>query len=114
MPDLLQMHDEAAITVTGVSKLIKKFESYTLLILDEWLVDDLSRQQEHVLFELIERRYTDKSTIFCTQYRIEDWHARLGGGIHANAIIDRIVNNSFEIYSGDLNMRQIKAVSMNE
>lgn len=66
MPNLLQMHDEAATTVIGVLKLFKKFESYTLLILDEWLIDDLSHQQEHFLFELIERRYTDKSTIFCT------------------------------------------------
>lgn len=108
MPDLLQLHDEAATTVTGVSKLIKKFESYTLLIIDEWLIDELSRQQEHFLFELVERRHTDKSTILCTQYRIEDWHARLGGGIHADAIIDRLVNNSIHIFAGELNMRKIK------
>lgn len=108
MPDLLQLHDEAATTVTGVSKLIKKYESYTLLILDEWLIDELTRQQEHFLFELMERRHTDKSTILCTQYRIEDWHARLGGGIHADAIIDRLVNNSIHIYAGELNMRKIK------
>lgn len=108
MPDLLQLHDEAATTVTGVSKLLKKFEGYTLLIIDEWLIDELSRQQEHFLFELVERRHTDKSTILCTQYRIEDWHARLGGGIHADAIIDRIVNNSVHIYAGELNMRKVK------
>ena len=108
MPDLLQLHDEAAITVTGVSKLLKKFEGYTLLIIDEWLIDELSRQQEHFLFELVERRHTDKSTILCTQYRIEDWHARLGGSIHADAIIDRIVNNSVHIYAGELNMRKVK------
>lgn len=110
MPDLLQMHDEASTTVTGVAKLIKKFEGYTLLIIDEWLIDELSRQQEHFLFELMERRHTDKSTILCTQYRIEDWHNRLGGGIHADAIIDRIVNNSIHIYSGELNMRKIKTI----
>ena len=108
MPDLLQLHDEAATTVTGVSKLLKKFEGYTLLIIDEWLIDELSRQQEHFLFELVERRHTDKSTILCTQYRIEDWHARLGGSIHADAIIDRIVNNSVHIYAGELNMRKVK------
>lgn len=108
MPDLLQLHAEASTTVTGVSKLIKKFEGYTLLILDEWLIDELSRQQKHFLFELIERRHTDKSIIFCTQYRIDDWHVRLGGGIHADAIIDRVVNNSIRIYAGDLNMRKIK------
>ena len=110
MPDLLQLHDEASTTVTGVSKLIKKFEGYALLIIDEWLIDELSRQQEHFLFELMERRHTDKSTILCTQYRIEDWHNRLGGGIHADAIIDRIVNNSIHIYSGELNMRKIKTI----
>lgn len=72
------MHGEAATTVTGVSKL-KKFKSYTLLVLDEWLVDDHSCQQEHFLFKLIERRHTDKSTIFCMQSRMEDWYAHLGG-----------------------------------
>ena len=106
MPDLLQMHDEASISVTGVAKLIKKFENYTLLIIDEWLMDELSRQQEHFLFELMERRHTDRSTILCTQYRIEDWHARLGGGIQADAIIDRIVNNAVHIFAGELNMRR--------
>ncbi len=108
MPDLLQLHDEASVTVTGVSKLIKKFEAYTLLILDEWLIDELTREQEHFLFELMERRHTDKSTILCTQYRIEDWHSRLGGGIHADAIIDRIVNNSIHVYAGEVNMRKLK------
>ncbi|MCQ2467864.1 MAG: ATP-binding protein [Clostridia bacterium] len=108
MPDLLQLHDEASTTVTGVPKLLRKFENYNLLIIDEWLVDELTRQQEHFLFELTERRYTDKSTIFCTQYRIEDWVSRLGGGIHADAIIDRIVSNVIHIYSGDMNMRKLK------
>lgn len=105
-PDLLQMHDEASTITTGVSKLLKKYESYPLLILDEWLIDDLTQQQEHFLFELIERRYTDRSTAFCTQYKVEDWHLRLGGGIHADAIIDRIVHNTIKVYSGDINMRQ--------
>jgi DNA replication protein DnaC len=106
MPDLLQLHAEASITPTGVAKLLKKYERYVLLILDEWLIDDLTPQQEHFLFELIERRYTESSTIFCTQYRTEDWHCRLGGGIHADAIIDRIIHNSISIYAGDVNMRE--------
>jgi len=106
-PDLLQLHDEAATTVTGVAKLLKKFEGYPLLILDEWLLDELTQQQEHFLFELIERRYTDYSTAFCTQYKLEDWHTRLGGGIHADAIIDRIVHNKVQVYTGDLNMREL-------
>jgi DNA replication protein DnaC len=106
MPDLLQSHAEASIAPAGMAKLLKKYERYTLLILDEWLIDDLTTQQEHFLFELVERRYTESSTIFCTQYRTEDWHDRLGGGIHADAIIDRIIHNSISIYAGDVNMRE--------
>lgn len=106
MPDLLQLYAESSITPSGAAKLLKKYERYPLLILDEWLINDLTQQQEHFLFELIERRYTESSTVFCTQYRIEDWHDRLGGGIHADAIIDRIIHNSIKIYAGDVNMRE--------
>lgn len=58
----------------------------------------------------MECRHTDKSTILCTQYRIEDWHVRLEGGIHADGIIDCIVNNSVHIYVGELNMRKAKNI----
>lgn len=41
-----------------------------------------------------------KSTIFCTQYQKKDWHARLRGGVHADAIMDRIVHNAVWLDSG--------------
>jgi DNA replication protein DnaC len=106
IPDLLMLRDEAILTSQGISKLLKKFSSYKLLILDEWLLDDLSDEEQHFLFELIERRHDTASTIFCTQYKKEDWHSRLGGGVHADAIMDRIVHNAVWIYAGNLNMRE--------
>ena len=36
----------------------------------------------------------------------KDWHARLGGGVHADAILDRVVHNCIQINAGDLNMRK--------
>lgn len=48
----------------------------------------------------------DGSTVFCTQFRKKDWHARLGGGVHADAITDRIVHNATWVDMGDTNMRQ--------
>lgn len=71
-----------------------------------WLLDDLSEEEQHFLFELMERRHDGTSTIFCTQYRREDWHARLGGGVHADAIMDRIVHNAVWIETGNMNMRE--------
>jgi DNA replication protein DnaC len=106
IPDLLMLRDEASLTKQGIPKLLKKFSNYKLLILDEWLLDDLSDEEQHFIFELIERRHDSSSTIFCTQYKNEDWHARLGGGVHADAIMDRIVHNAVWVYAGNLNMRQ--------
>lgn len=106
IPDLLMLREEATLAVRGIPKLLKKFSSYKLLVLDEWLLDDLTSDEQHFLFELIERRHDASSTIFCTQYKKEDWHSRLGGGVHADAIMDRIVHNAIWIYSGNLNMRE--------
>ena len=80
-----------------------------MLILDEWLLNDMTEIEQHFIFELIERRYDCTSTIFCTQYKREDWHSRLGGGIHADAIMDRIVHTAVWVYSGDINMRELQA-----
>ena len=43
--------------------------------------------------------------IFCTHFQQKDWHARLGGGIHADAIMDRIVHNASWVEMGEVNMR---------
>ncbi|GHU51116.1 transposase [Clostridia bacterium] len=109
LQDLLAMRDEATLTSKGVSKLIKQFSSYVLLILDEWLIDELSEEEQRFLYEIFERRHDTASTIFCTQYKKEDWHIRLGGEAHADAIMDRIVHNTIWIYSGNLNMREFYA-----
>lgn len=109
-PDLLMLRDEATLANQGIPKLLKKFSSFKLLILDEWLFDDLSDEEKHFIFELIERRHDSTSTIFCTQYKKEEWHSRLGGGVHADAIMDRIIHNVVWIYTGNLNMREYYAI----
>ena len=106
LPDILMEHDEAMLTPQGKPKLLRKYCGYGLLVIDEWLLEDISDDEQHFLFELIERRHDAASTIFCTQYRKKDWHDRLGGGIHADAIMDRIVHNAAWVETGNLNMRE--------
>lgn len=108
LPDLLIERDEASLNPSGVSKLITKFSDFSLLIIDEWLLDDLLEDDLKFLFELIERRYDTHSTIYCTQFRRGDWHQRLGGGVHADAIMDRIVHNAVWFETGKLNMREVQ------
>jgi len=84
----------------------------TLLVLDEWLLDHPDDEMRSMLLELVERRYDSVSTVFCTQYPKKDWHQRLGAGVHADAIMDRIVHNTIWINTGDMNMREQLATVM--
>lgn len=47
-----------------------------------------------MLLELIELGYGTASTVFCTQFKKKDRHPRLGGGVHADAIMDRIARSA--------------------
>ena len=67
----------------------------------------MSEAEIEFIFEHVERRYQNKSTIFCTQFKFESWHSRLGGGVHADAIMDCIIHNSIIINAGDVNMREV-------
>lgn len=106
VPDLLMLRDEASLKEQGITKLLKKFSNYTVLILDEWLMYELAPEEQYFLYELIERRHDSSSTIFCTQYKVEDWHERLGGNVHADAMMDRIVHNTVWVFAGNTNMRK--------
>ncbi|UUX35227.1 ATP-binding protein [Fundicoccus culcitae] len=53
---------------------------------------------------IVERRHDTHSTIYCTQFRRGYWHQRLGGSVHADAIIDRIVHRAIWFETGAMNM----------
>lgn len=105
MPELEELWANAKSKVGAEQKLIKKYGNFTVLVIDEWLLNKPSESFRMMLLELMERRYGASSTIFCTQFMQKDWHARLGGGVHADAIMDRIVHNAYWVNSGKANMR---------
>lgn len=98
--------DELAAVERSDQKILKKYATYDLLLLDEWLVNKMNDHERQFLFELVERRYGSVSTIFGSQYASGDWHARLGGGVQADAIMDRIVHGAIKVNLGDTNMRE--------
>jgi DNA replication protein DnaC len=106
VPDLLVELEDSKMCDHGKTRLLKKYSHYGCLVLDEWLIEELNSDEQHFFFELMERRYNVASTVFCTQYRKQDWHARLGGGAHADAILDRIVHNTVWVETGTVNMRE--------
>lgn len=45
----------------------------------------------------------------CTQHTPAEWHVRLGGGVQADAMADRLVHGSARIDFGYVNVRQLLA-----
>lgn len=111
MPDLEEAWIQARDKPQGTTKFLKKYAAFTILILDEWLMDRPSEDLRSMLFELMERRYGNTSTVFCTQYKQADWHTRLGGAAHADAIMDRIIHNTIWVETGTYNMREKTALT---
>nr|WP_275579095.1 ATP-binding protein [Brachybacterium muris] len=110
MPDLEEAWALAKDKPQGQTKFLRKYSTFSLLVIDEWLLDHPDEGMRSMLLELLERRYDTGSTVFCTQYPKKDWHARLGGAVHADAIMDRIVHNTIWIDTGDRNMREHTAL----
>ena len=88
-------------------KSIKKLSKVDLLIIDEWLLIDISTEQAALVLEIVEMRYKLKSTIFCSQIDPKGWPQRLSNGTVAEAIMDRIVHNSIQLMvDGEISMRE--------
>ncbi len=69
LPDPLMERDElAAATERSNTKALKKRARYEILVLDEWLTEDVNDVDISFPFELIARRYATKSTALCTRY----------------------------------------------
>lgn len=90
---------------------VATYKKASLLILDEWLLVPLNMTESRDLLEIIEARYQLASTIFISQFAPAGWYANLNESTIADAILDRIVHDSYEILiEGKDSMRKRKGV----
>jgi DNA replication protein DnaC len=110
LPDLLA---ELAISRGGGTyrKVMKKYKQIKLLILDEYLLFPLKESEARDLLEIVEARHKVASTIFCSQFAVAGWYAKIGEPTLADAICDRIVHNSYTIKIDGNSMRKRKSIA---
>lgn len=97
-------------------KLMKKLIKADLLILDEWLLYPLEHEESTVLLEIINARHeANKSNIYCSQLNVSGWYENLGNGTVAEAIMERIIHNAYDIHlGGEVSMREKLSFRNNE
>jgi len=106
LPDLLE--ELAIARGEGIyKKVMKAYKKADLLILDEWLLTSLRENEARDLLEIVESRHQVASTIFCSQFDIQGWYEKIGEGTLADAILDRIIHDSYNIFiDGETSMRE--------
>ena len=85
----------------------KRYLKCDLLIIDDWLLEEIETKQARELLEIIEGRQRTGSLLLCSQFSPAGWHAKLGEGAIADAVIDRLVYRSDMIHiEGEVSMRK--------
>jgi DNA replication protein DnaC len=90
-------------------KLLASFAKADLLVLDDYGLEPLGRDQRHDLLEILEDRHGLKSTLVTSQLPIEHWHEQIGDPTLADAILDRLVHCAHKIQLNGESMRKKKA-----
>ena len=74
-------------------KLIRRFQAYDALLVDEIGYDHLEKEQAGLFFDLMKARNKKRTTILTTQFGFEEWGSFLHNDHLTAALIDRITVN---------------------
>ena len=85
------LHDE---TLGGEDKVLSRYLKPELLIVDDMGMKQLPKRSGEYLFEIIMRRYENRSTMMTSNRPLEDWGKLIGDVPSATAILDRFLHHA--------------------
>ena len=91
--NLLQRLKKAKIE-NRLDSVLKYINRYKLLIIDELGYLPIDKEDSNLFFQLIDKRYEKKSTIFTTNINFGEWDSIFYDAVVADAILNRILHHS--------------------
>jgi DNA replication protein DnaC len=85
------LHEEA---LGGEEKTLARYLKPDLLIVDDMGMKQLPKRSGEYLFEIIMRRYENRSTMMTSNRPLEDWGKLIGDVPSATAILDRFLHHA--------------------
>ena len=93
------------------SSFLKQLAKADVLVLDDFGLTPLAEQTKRDLLEILDDRYDRRSTIVTSQLPVDQWHAFLSDPTLADAILDRLVHNSYRLALKGDSMRKHKTLN---
>jgi DNA replication protein DnaC len=90
-------------------KLLSSLARTDVLVLDDWGLHPLTDSHRRDLLEILEDRYGNRSTVVTSQLPIAAWHDAIGDATLADAVLDRLVHNAYELQLKGESRRKTKA-----
>jgi DNA replication protein DnaC len=87
-------------------KELARLERHQLLILDDFGLQTMDKQNRMALLEIIEDRHEKGAIIFTSQLPVNEWYEIIGEKTVADAIMDRLVNNAQRVEITGESMRR--------
>ena len=91
------------------TKLLKSYAKTDLLVFDDYGMAKLNQEQSHDLLEIFEDRHELRSTLITSQFPLQNWHDLIADPTLADAILDRIIHNAYNINLKGDSMRKKKS-----
>lgn len=89
-------------------KVLSKISKSNLLVIDDFGLSSMSDNDRKDFLEVIEERYMTGSTVIASQLPVKDWYEFIGDPTIADAVMDRILHQSykFELKGGSMRKKQ--------
>jgi DNA replication protein DnaC len=76
---------------------MKKLTKRHLLVIDDWLRDPMTPEQSRLVLDLIDDRFRRRSSLLTSRLPVAAWHKQFKDATIADAILDRLVYDSYRL-----------------
>jgi DNA replication protein DnaC len=79
-----------------------------VLGVDDWGLTPLSEMERRHFLEVIDDRGGSRSTVLTSQFPVDNWHDLIGSPTLADAVMERVLSNSYRLALSGETMRPVK------
>ncbi len=90
--------------------LLRSLARTDLLILDDWMRDELTSANAQDILEVLDDRYSQASTLVASQMPVSDWFSQIHNPTLSDAILDRLVHNAYRLQLIGESQRRLRAI----